>query len=81
MNFITTILGPLLKPLMDILGKLFLGLFLIKKGEEKQQLEDLKAEEANVATSKEIKSNLSVKSRADKRKLLQSDNDNGSKDK
>lgn len=53
MNYLKLLL-PLLQGLGTVCKNLFLGYFLMKKGAEKQQLEDYKAEEKSIKDAKKI---------------------------
>jgi len=70
---------PLLKGLGGVLKDLFLGLFLMRKGAEKQQLKDLKAEEKELKDVKEISNRVDAMSDDDLDSVLY-DNDNKTED-
>lgn len=76
--WLTNIL-PLLSNVLDLLKNAFLGWFLMKKGAEKQQLEDYKQQEKLNEEARQIKDNISNRPRSLKRKLLQRDKSDASK--
>ena len=67
-----TAIGPLLKGLMEGLSKLFIGLFLVKHGEQTKELEQDEQELKNVEKAADIKSRVLAR-RERNRKML---NDN-----
>ena len=61
---------PLIQSLVKVLSTAFLGLFLVNTGKEKEQLESLKEEIANVKVSKTISNGVDAMSPSRMRKLL-----------
>jgi len=63
-------IAPLLGSLWNGLTKLFLGLWLVKAGKDKQQLSDYKEEEKQIEKSKKIANGIDDMSDDELRKLL-----------
>lgn len=71
MGFLKLLLDlPFIKPLGEWLKNLFLGFLLVKAGEQKQQLKDLKEEEKNVQEAKRISHRVDSMSDDELRSLL-----------
>lgn len=64
---------PFLGTLVESLSKLFLGLFLVNTGKEKEKLAAYEEQDKNIATSKDIKAKIDSVSDEDLRKMLENE--------